>query len=193
MAWAGITGGFLGPRHLHLPAILLLTGERQACRGFNWGHGAPVGRCQGPSTEPAGGRGRGTAGPSCTVPPGSQLPSTHPLALWISGRSLRDKDSSACYESHPSVLSCAHLASPGQDAELPARPSSPATIFSFLPKSVKGFFFGLVHGTWKFPGQRWNLCHSSNPSCCSDNAGSAPPQENSPWRSCCGSAVSESN
>ena len=25
---------------------------------------------------------------------------------------------------------------------------------------------------WKFPGQRWNPCHSSDPSCCSDNAGS---------------------
>ena len=31
------------------------------------------------------------------------------------------------------------------------------------------FFFGCAWGVWKFPGHRLNLCHSSDPSCCSDN------------------------
>ena len=32
------------------------------------------------------------------------------------------------------------------------------------------FLFGLTHGTWKSPGWGWNLCHSSDLSCCSGNA-----------------------
>ena len=32
--------------------------------------------------------------------------------------------------------------------------------------------FGHFHSMWKFLGQGTNLCYSSNPSCCSDNAGS---------------------
>ena len=32
------------------------------------------------------------------------------------------------------------------------------------------FFFGHTCSMWKFPGQRLNPCHSSHPSCCSDNA-----------------------
>ena len=40
---------------------------------------------------------------------------------------------------------------------------------------------GAFHGVWKFPGQRWNLHHSSYPSHCSDNAGSFP-QGNSYWK-----------
>ena len=34
------------------------------------------------------------------------------------------------------------------------------------------FLFGHTHGMWTFPGQGSNPCHNSNPSCCSDNAGS---------------------
>ena len=34
------------------------------------------------------------------------------------------------------------------------------------------YFFGHAHGIWKIPGQGSKLHHSSNPSCCSDNAGS---------------------
>ena len=34
------------------------------------------------------------------------------------------------------------------------------------------FFFGHAWGRWKFPDQGWNPCHSSNPTHCSDNAGS---------------------
>ena len=36
-----------------------------------------------------------------------------------------------------------------------------------------GFFLGgggCTCGMWKFPAQELNLCHSSHPSCCSDNA-----------------------
>ena len=32
--------------------------------------------------------------------------------------------------------------------------------------------FGQAHGMWKFLCQELNLCHSNDPSCCSDNAGS---------------------
>ena len=34
------------------------------------------------------------------------------------------------------------------------------------------FFFACAHGMWKFAGQGLNSWHSSDPSCCSDNAGS---------------------
>ena len=34
------------------------------------------------------------------------------------------------------------------------------------------FFFGYTLGMWKLPGQGSNLCHSSNPSYCSDSTGS---------------------
>ena len=34
------------------------------------------------------------------------------------------------------------------------------------------FFFFCTHSMWKFLGQVFNLSHSSNLSCCSDNAGS---------------------
>ena len=34
------------------------------------------------------------------------------------------------------------------------------------------WFFWLYYGMWKFPGQGSNLCHSSDPSGCSDNTGS---------------------
>ena len=34
------------------------------------------------------------------------------------------------------------------------------------------FFFGRTQGMWKFLGQRWNPCHGSHLSHCSDNAGS---------------------
>ena len=37
---------------------------------------------------------------------------------------------------------------------------------------LKLFFLSHAHGIWKFLGQRWNLHHSNDPSCCSDNAGS---------------------
>ena len=40
----------------------------------------------------------------------------------------------------------------------------------FLPFFL---FFGCTHGTWKFLGQGSNLCHSSDLSCPSDNAGSS--------------------
>ena len=30
-------------------------------------------------------------------------------------------------------------------------------------------FFGHTHSMWKFSGQGWNPCHSSDPSHCSDN------------------------
>ena len=42
-------------------------------------------------------------------------------------------------------------------------------------------FFGLAQGMWKFPGQRLNLRHSSDPSHSSDNAKSltAKPPGNS--------------
>lgn len=33
-------------------------------------------------------------------------------------------------------------------------------------------FFASVCGMWKFLGQGLNLCHGSNPSCCSDSPGS---------------------
>lgn len=33
-------------------------------------------------------------------------------------------------------------------------------------------FFDWAPGTWEFPGQEWNLCHSRDLSCCSDNTGS---------------------
>ena len=33
-------------------------------------------------------------------------------------------------------------------------------------------FFGHAHSMWKFLGQGSNLCHGSDPSCCSDNTGS---------------------
>jgi len=36
--------------------------------------------------------------------------------------------------------------------------------------SIFLFLFGLALSTWMFPGQRWNLHHSSNPSHCSDTA-----------------------
>ena len=36
-------------------------------------------------------------------------------------------------------------------------------------------FFCYTPGMWKFPDQRLNPCHSSNPSCCSDNTGSLTP------------------
>ena len=37
------------------------------------------------------------------------------------------------------------------------------------------FFFGHTHSMWKFPGQGWNLYHSSNWSHSRDNAGSLTP------------------
>ena len=36
--------------------------------------------------------------------------------------------------------------------------------------SVHSYFFNHAHSMWKFLGQGSNLCHSSNPSCCSGNA-----------------------
>ena len=47
----------------------------------------------------------------------------------------------------------------------------PFTVFHFL-----GFLicFALAQSIWKFLGQILNQCHSSYPSCCSDNSGSLP-------------------
>ena len=51
-------------------------------------------------------------------------------------------------------------------------------VFKFLSSrsTIMGsfclFVFGHTHGMWKFPGQGLNPCHNSDPSCCSDNAGS---------------------
>ena len=39
-------------------------------------------------------------------------------------------------------------------------------------KSRISFFLGCTYGMCKFPSQGSNLCHSSDPSCCSDNTGS---------------------
>ena len=36
--------------------------------------------------------------------------------------------------------------------------------------SVHSYFFNHAHSMWKFLGQGSNLCHRSNPSCCSGNA-----------------------
>ena len=38
--------------------------------------------------------------------------------------------------------------------------------------SVVSFLFGFAGSMWKFPGQRLKPCHSSDPTYCSDNAGS---------------------
>ena len=40
--------------------------------------------------------------------------------------------------------------------------------------SAPGFFFRQARGLWKFLGQGSNLCHSSDPSCCSDTTRSLP-------------------
>ena len=40
--------------------------------------------------------------------------------------------------------------------------------FTTTPSFIN--FFGCAHGMWKFPGQGSNPCHSSDPSCCSDNS-----------------------
>ena len=40
--------------------------------------------------------------------------------------------------------------------------------------SAPGFFFHQARGLWKFLGQGSNLCHSSDPSCCSDTTRSLP-------------------
>lgn len=44
--------------------------------------------------------------------------------------------------------------------------------FSSCPASSQFFFFffGHTQAMWKFPGQGWSSCNSSNPSCSSDNA-----------------------
>ena len=58
--------------------------------------------------------------------------------------------------------------------------SSAYCLFVYLPwKNISEFFahlilnvnlnFGLPCSMQKFPGQGWNLCHSSDPSCSSDN------------------------
>ena len=39
----------------------------------------------------------------------------------------------------------------------------------FVKTTIFCFVFGRAQGVWKNPGQRWNPCHSSDPSCCSDN------------------------
>ena len=44
--------------------------------------------------------------------------------------------------------------------------------FYLVYKSFSLFFFGCVHGMWKFLGQGSNPCHSSSQSYCSDSAGS---------------------
>ena len=53
----------------------------------------------------------------------------------------------------------------------------PSLFLSFLPSFLSlslsfflSFLFGCTCCMWKFPGQGSNTCHSSNPSCCSDNA-----------------------
>ena len=63
------------------------------------------------------------------------------------------------------------------------------------------YIFGHTHSMWKFLAQGSNLSHSSNPSCCSGNAGSLTccvPQENTYifkvclfWSSHCGSVGKE--
>lgn len=49
-------------------------------------------------------------------------------------------------------------------------------------KSLIFYFFGCVHSMWKFPGQRSNPYHSTNPGQCSDvrSLTHCVPQENSP-------------
>ena len=45
--------------------------------------------------------------------------------------------------------------------------------YEYLPTALQNssyFFFGHTCSIWKFPGQGLNPCHSSNPSCYSENA-----------------------
>ena len=45
------------------------------------------------------------------------------------------------------------------------------SIYALSPNNllIYLFIFGCTCSMWKFPSQEWNLHHSSNPSCCSDN------------------------
>ena len=51
---------------------------------------------------------------------------------------------------------------------IPAPPLTP--LRPWASHSLPQFSFGCIHGIWKFPGQEWNLYHSNDLSCCSDNA-----------------------
>ena len=52
----------------------------------------------------------------------------------------------------------------------------PISIYTCSSRLLFFFFFsssfGHTYSMWAFPGQGSNLCHSNDPSCCNDNAGS---------------------